>query len=76
MDAPFLGPVLADDLARRVGDDGAGSTIAWTVSDRRARLSTGIDVDGTTVSAVNVGAARDAVDLTRATAELSGNPPP
>src|SRR5580700_11218455 len=28
VDAPFLGPVLADDLARQVGDDGSGSTIA------------------------------------------------
>src|SRR6201992_4145103 len=28
VDAPFLGPVLADDLARQVGDDGSSSTIA------------------------------------------------
>jgi hypothetical protein len=28
VDAPFLGPVLAGDLARQVGIDGAGSTIA------------------------------------------------
>src|SRR6202453_2083963 len=28
VDAPFLGPVLADDLARQVGDEGSGSTIA------------------------------------------------
>src|ERR1700721_2432466 len=28
VDAPFLGPVLADDLARHVGHDGSGSTIA------------------------------------------------
>src|ERR1700704_3143258 len=27
VDAPFLGPVLADDLARQVGDNGSGSTI-------------------------------------------------
>src|SRR6201995_3373757 len=27
VDAPFLGPVLADDLARRRARDGAGSTI-------------------------------------------------
>src|ERR1700730_15203961 len=31
-DAPFLGPVLADDLARHVGRDSAGATIA--VDDR------------------------------------------
>src|SRR6202047_1885609 len=30
--APFLGPVLADDLARHVGGDSAGATIA--VDDR------------------------------------------
>src|SRR5271155_2424847 len=28
VDAPFLGPVLADDLARQDGADGTGSTIA------------------------------------------------
>src|SRR6202789_515246 len=28
VDAPFLGPVLADDLARRLGADSAGVTIA------------------------------------------------
>src|ERR1700684_3286516 len=27
VDPPFLGPVLADDLARRVGADATGSTI-------------------------------------------------
>src|ERR1700761_1443025 len=32
VDAPFLGPVLADDLARRIGADSAGATIA--VDDR------------------------------------------
>src|ERR1700722_20389848 len=32
VDAPFLGPVLADDLARHVGGDSAGATIA--VDDR------------------------------------------
>src|ERR1700758_3827275 len=32
VDAPFLGPVLADDLARHVGADSAGATI--TVDDR------------------------------------------
>ena len=73
VDAPFLGPVLADDLARRVGDDGSGSTIAV---DGRAVDARGyrraLSLDGTTVSATDIGAALDAVDLTRATAELSG----
>jgi len=73
VDAPFLGPVLADDLARQVGDDGSGSTIAVNghVIDARG-YRRALTVDGTTVSAVDVGAARDAVDLTRAAADVSG----
>ncbi len=71
VDAPFLGPVLADDLARRIGDDGSGSTIAvdGRVIDARG-YRRALTLDGTTVSAVDVGAARDAVDLTRAVADL------
>jgi hypothetical protein len=73
VDAPFLGPVLADDLARRVGDDGSGSTIALNghVIDARG-YRRALTLDGTTVSAVDVGAARDAVDLTRAAADVNG----
>jgi hypothetical protein len=73
VDAPFLGPVLADDLARQVGDDGSGSTIALAghVIDARG-YRRALTLDGTTVSAVDVGAARDAVDLTRAAADVSG----
>jgi hypothetical protein len=73
VDAPFLGPVLADDLARRIGDDGSGSTIAvhGRVIDARG-YRRALTVDGTTVSAVDVGAARDAVDLTRAAADVNG----
>jgi Acyl-CoA dehydrogenase, C-terminal domain len=71
VDAPFLGPVLADDLARRVGDDGSKSTIAVggrAVDARGYRRA--LTLDGTAVSAAEVGAAREAVDLTRAVAEL------
>jgi hypothetical protein len=73
VDAPFLGPVLADDLARQVGDDGSGSTIAVNghVIDARG-YRRALTLDGTTVSAVDVGAVRDAVDLTRATADING----
>ena len=73
VDAPFLGPVLADDLARQVGNDGSGSTIAVNghVIDARG-YRRALTVDGTTVSAVGVGAARDAVDLTRAAADVNG----
>jgi acyl-CoA dehydrogenase-like protein len=73
VDAPFLGPVLADDLARQVGDDGSGSTIAVNGHAIDARgYRRALTLNGTTVSAVDVGAARDAVDLTRAAADVSG----
>jgi Acyl-CoA dehydrogenase, C-terminal domain len=73
VDAPFLGPVLADDLARQVGDDGSGSTIAVNGHAIDARgYRRALTLDGRTVSAVDVGAARDAVDLTRAAADVSG----
>jgi acyl-CoA dehydrogenase-like protein len=74
VDAPFLGPVLADDLARRVGDDGSGSTVAvdGRVVDARG-YRRALTLDGTTVSAADVGASRESVDLTRAAAELGGN---
>jgi Acyl-CoA dehydrogenase, C-terminal domain len=73
VDAPFLGPVLADDLARQVGDNGSGSTIAVNGHAIDARgYRRALTLDGTTVSAVDVGAARDAVDLTRAAADING----
>jgi hypothetical protein len=71
VDAPFLGPVLADDLARRIGDDGSGSTIAvggQAIDARGYRRA--LTLDGTTVSAADVGAARDTVDLTRTAADI------
>jgi Acyl-CoA dehydrogenase, C-terminal domain len=72
IDAPFLGPVLADDLARQVGDDGSESTIAVNGHAIDARgYRRALTLDGTTVSAVDVGDARDAVDLTRAVADVN-----
>jgi hypothetical protein len=74
VDAPFLGPVLADDLARRLGDDGAASTIAvggHAIDARGYRRA--LTLDGTAVSAFEVGAALETVDLTRTSAELTGN---
>src|ERR1700678_1627605 len=73
VDAPFLGPVLADDLARQIGDNGSGSATAGhghAVDARGYRRA--LTLDGTTVSAVEVGPSRDAVDLTRAAADISG----
>ena len=73
VDAPFLGPVLADDLARQVGADGTGSTIAVGGHAIDARgYQRALKLDGTTVSAADLGAVRAAVDLTRATADLAG----
>jgi len=75
VDAPFLGPALADDLARHVGGDGQGSTIAVGAQAIDARgYQRALTLDGTTVSAAEVGAVRAAADLTRAAAELSGIP--
>jgi hypothetical protein len=71
VDAPFLGPVLADDLGRRIGDDGSGSTIGvggQAIDARGYRRA--LTLDGTTVSATEVGAAGGAVDLTRTIANL------
>jgi hypothetical protein len=75
VDAPFLGPVLADDLARYVGADGRGATIA--VDDRvidargaqRALSLSGGRILATDVDAVHAGA-----DLTRAEADMVGSP--
>src|ERR1700758_4389310 len=77
VDAPFVGPVLADDLARHVGRDGAGSTIA--VGDRGidARgYQRALALDGTTVLAADLGAVHEAVDLTRARADIVGTASP
>jgi alkylation response protein AidB-like acyl-CoA dehydrogenase len=60
-------------LARQVGDNNSGSTIAVAghVIDARG-YRRALTLDGTTVSAVDVGAPRDAVDLTRAAADVNG----
>ena len=74
IDAPFLGPVLADDLARHVGS-AAGSTIALDGHAIDARgFQRALRLDGTTVSAVDLEDAGTAVDLTRASAEITGSP--
>ncbi|MGO9349736.1 MAG: acyl-CoA dehydrogenase family protein [Mycobacterium sp.] len=75
VDAPFLGPVLADDLARHLVADARGTTIA--VDDRaidargcrRALL-----VSGTTILTAELETASTAADLTRLEAGLSASP--
>ena len=71
VDAPFLGPVLADELARYVDADVVGATIAYgdhAVDARACRLALGLH--GTTVMAADVGEVRAGADLTRANAEI------
>ncbi len=73
VDAPFLGPVLADDLARHVNSDNHGATIAVGDYGIDARgYQRALALDGTTVSTTDLGDAGTAVDLTRATAEIVG----
>jgi hypothetical protein len=75
VDAPFLGPVLANDLARHVGRDGTGSTVAVGGRGIDARgCQRALMLDGTTISDVELNAGRVAVDLTRASADAVGTP--
>jgi len=77
VDAPFLGPVLADDLARHIGAEARGATLA--VDDRaidargfqRALLLSGI-----TVLTADLDSASAAADLTRLEASIVGSPVP
>jgi hypothetical protein len=75
IDAPFLGPVLADDLARHVGADGRAATIAegdLAIDSRGAQRA--LSLSGTTVLATSLGPGRVGADLTRAEAETVGSP--
>ncbi|BBX94907.1 acyl-CoA dehydrogenase family protein [Mycobacterium lacus] len=75
VDAPFLGPVLAGDLARHIGAEAQGTTMA--VGDRaidargcrRALL-----LSGTTVLMADLDPDRGGADLTRAQAGIIGSP--
>jgi hypothetical protein len=75
VDAPFLGPVLADDLARHIDADSAGATIAVddrVIDSRGARRA--LLLSGTTILATELAAGRTGADLTRAEADLAGSP--
>ncbi|MCV7377677.1 acyl-CoA dehydrogenase [Mycobacterium alsense] len=75
VDAPFLGPVLADDLVRHVGADGGAVTVSVNdrvVDARGARRA--LSLLGNTVVAVDVDAVRAGVDLTRSEADIVGAP--
>jgi alkylation response protein AidB-like acyl-CoA dehydrogenase len=73
VDVPFLGPVLADDLYRLLGADPLPTSVAVgeAVFDADG-VGAALRLAGTTVESVGVGAARDAADLTRVTAAVSG----
>jgi hypothetical protein len=73
VDAPFLGPVLADELARHC--DAPAATVVHgdhAVDARGAPRA--LALRGTAVYAAEVGAPRTGADLTRAAAELAGVP--
>ncbi|OBK97229.1 acyl-CoA dehydrogenase [Mycobacterium asiaticum] len=75
VDAPFLGPVLADDLARHLDDEIDSATIAvdnLAVDARGYRRA--LLLSGTTVSADDIAGDGGGADLTRVSATLSGSP--
>ncbi len=75
VDAPFVGPVLADDLARHLGADARGATIAVddrVIDSRGARRA--LLLSDTTVLAADLAAGRTGADLTRDEADLARSP--
>jgi hypothetical protein len=71
VDVPFLGPVLADDLARHFPDDVLPSTIAVDGAARDARgFRRALTLDRFAVLAGKVGAPVPGADLTRRDAEI------
>src|ERR1700758_30293 len=75
VDVPFLGPVLADDLARHIDADARGATVAVDdrVIDARG-AQRALFLSGTTVLATDLGDGRIGADLTRAEARMAGSP--
>lgn len=77
VDAPFLGPVLADDLARRLEADVGAATIAvdgHAVDARGYRRA--LLLSDTTVSVADVGRDGAGADLTRLCVGITGSPAP
>ncbi|MEB3979839.1 acyl-CoA dehydrogenase family protein [Mycobacterium sp. 663a-19] len=75
VDAPFLGPMLADDLARYLGAESEGLTVAVDdrVIDARG-AQRALSLSNTTILAADVGDVRTGADLTRAEASTAGSP--
>lgn len=81
IDAPFLGPLLADDLARRVDADAPAATLTnlttiavdgRVIDARGARRA--LALSGNTILATDLGAVRAGPDLTRPEADTLGSP--
>jgi hypothetical protein len=75
VDVPFLGPVLADDLARHIDADARGATVAVgdRVIDARG-AQRALFLSGSAVLATDLGDGRTGVDLTRTEASMVGSP--
>lgn len=71
VDTPFLGPALADDLARRVGAEIADATVAFggvAIDARDAKVA--LLLDGLDVLSAEIGPPARGADLTRSNAVL------
>ena len=75
VDVPFLGPVLADDLARRLDHEVADATILGPdgIAPDAKGMQLGIGVADRSVLSVALGDGLDSVDLTRRAAASSGD---
>jgi alkylation response protein AidB-like acyl-CoA dehydrogenase len=80
VDVPFLGPTLADDLRRHIGNSPTAVSSATVAVGGEAVDAHGfrqaLALDGVRVDAWEVGNPLAPVDLTRTTAELTGQPRP
>ena len=75
VDAPFLGPVLADDLARHLDADIGPATIAVNHVAVDARgYQRALSLSGTTVLTAEISADSTSADLTRVRAPIVGSP--
>jgi hypothetical protein len=75
VDTPFLGPVLADDLARQVGADAQGASLAVddrVIDARGCRRA--LFLSAGTVLAADLAPGAGGADLTRTEATMTGTP--
>jgi hypothetical protein len=75
VDAPFLGPVLADDLGRHIDADARAATVAVddrVIDARGARRA--LLLSGSTILAADLDDGHTGADLTRAEASMVGSP--